>query len=165
MRLILIQEIFMHSQVVALQMLKEVLELEKPRPSAPNFHQHEYQILCFQGIVELCDMHSQELRVLKLQYAEQVIMWGFECSKPEAEWDMKFIARRKLELVQLNRTVRTLAVVLEEELQDLLKNHHFFTSPQVRMFVMGALERFRVRFVDDVEAAVRETTEELKSST
>ena len=102
----LIQTSFTASQVFGLEIWKEALELEKPRPSAPNHDHHEYKILYFQVIVELHDMHVRDLRALQLDYARQVVMWGLECSKAEEDWDFGFIVRRKLELVQLNRTTR-----------------------------------------------------------
>ena len=157
MRLILIQMSFTNSQVFGLAMWKEALEVEGLRPSVPNQNQHEYQILCFEAIVALHDIHLQELNTLQLEYARQVIMWGFECSKAEEEWDMRFIARRRLELAQLNRTTKKLAVAFEERLQGLLENEHLFHSQMEQEFLIGALERFRDHFWDGVEVADRET--------
>lgn len=157
MRLILIQMSFTNSQVFGLAMWKEALEVEGLRPSVPNQNKHEYQILCFEAIVALHDSHIRDLSTLQLEYARHVIMWGFECSKAEEEWDMRFIARRRLELAQLNRTTKKLAVAFEERLQGLLENEHLFESQMEQELLIGALERFREHFWDGVEVADRET--------
>ena len=48
-------------------------------------------------------------------------MWGFQRSKAEEKRDPIFIAQRRLELAQLNRTTQKLAMTFEEKLQGLLR--------------------------------------------
>lgn len=136
--------------------------MERPPPSAPEYHQHEYHILCFEAIVELHDLHVQNLERLQLEYAKQVVMWGLECSKAEDEWDVAFNERRRLELAQLNRKTKTLAVMFEEKLQKLLENEYLFASQIERDGLLGALGGFRDNFAKGVEVADEETAAALK---
>ncbi|KZM28165.1 uncharacterized protein EKO05_0003598 [Ascochyta rabiei] len=162
MRLLLIQTSFAHSQVLGFEIWKEALRQEKPRRSAPNYAQHEYQILCFEAITELHYTHIHVLAALELDYARQVIMWGLECSKAEAEWDMHFIARRRLELAQLNRLTSKLALAFEEELQGLLGNENLFSLQTEGAILLGALEKFRDNFAHGLVVADEETLADLE---
>ncbi|KAF9692174.1 hypothetical protein EKO04_009855 [Ascochyta lentis] len=162
LRLILIQTSFTHGQVVGMEMWKEALEMVRPRPCAPNYAKHEHQIRCFETIVQLHDAHLRDLETLMLDYARQVVMWGLECSKAEQEWDLGFIARRRLELAQLNRTTSKLAEAFEEKLQGSLGDEDLFHSEKGRVYVIGALERFRSNFAHGVVVADEETMVELE---
>ncbi|KAJ8112173.1 hypothetical protein OPT61_g5400 [Boeremia exigua] len=164
MRVVLIQTSFTISQVIGFELWKETLELRKPRRSAPTYGQCEYQISCFQIIIDLHYMHTQELEVLQLHYAKQVAMWGFECSKKEHEWDLGLIARRKLELAQLNRITKRLAMAFEIKLQALLENSRLFTTQTERKCLLEMMESFRDSFREGVEIADQETAATLKKS-
>lgn len=89
-------------------------------------------------------------------------MWGIECSKPKEEWNLRFIARRELELAQLNRMTKTVAIAFEERLQKMLRNGHAFSSKTERAHLLQTLERFRDNFAEGVELAEKETSAALK---
>ncbi|KAJ4356881.1 hypothetical protein N0V95_002972 [Ascochyta clinopodiicola] len=164
MRLLLIQTSFTYSQVVGLEMWKEALQQARPPRSAPNSSQHEYQIQGFEAIVQLHGTHIHDLAALQLDYARQLVMWGLECSKAEAEWDAHFIARRRLELAQLNRTTAKLALAFEEELQHLLEDEALFSSEKECALILGALDKFRDNFAVGLVAADEETMAELQAA-
>lgn len=161
MRLVLREMEFTISQAVGLHMWKEALEQEKPRLSASSYEQNEYQIMCFGAILEIHDIQLRGLGVLQHLYARQVVLWGLECSKAEEEWDMRFIARRRLELAQLNRMTKRVAVELEKELQVTLGDDQLFASTAERRLFIGALDRFRAKFIHDMKAADKETVKAL----
>lgn len=164
MRVVLIQTSYTISQVFGFEVWKEVLELSQPRPSAPNNDHLEHQILCFDAIIALHDTHILKLKKLQLDYAQQVIMWALECSKAREVWSLAFIARRELELAQLNRMTKRMAIAFEEKLQQLLGNSHAFSSQQERAYLLQTLERFRVNFAEGVRLADKETALALKEA-
>ncbi len=162
MRTVLVQLSFTLSQVFGFEVWKEALEMRKPHQSAPTHNQYELKISCCEEIIELHYAHAQELEALQLDYVRQVAMWGFECSKTEPEWDQGFIARRKLELAQLNRTTKRLALRFEQELQAHFEDPHLFSSLAEKKCLLDMVEKFRDSFGKGVEIADKETAAIIK---
>jgi hypothetical protein len=150
MRGTLIRMSYVKIQAVTFHSYRHTMEADVSSRSRPtcSHKRMENGISSSLAIIHMHGSHFQELKALVSDYAEQIVMWGFECSKPKDEWDTMFIERRKLGLKQLNRRMRRLSVSFNNVLQTLLRDEcgHLFPSQTERKKLQGALEEFQDRF-------------------
>ncbi|KAF2127977.1 hypothetical protein P153DRAFT_386953 [Dothidotthia symphoricarpi CBS 119687] len=139
MLLVLSQEDLVRDQIGAFRMLASI-ESYRSHPKA------EYRMEELRRIAWAHHAHVQKLQALKRRYAEQVTMWGFECSKSREDWNTAFIERRKLHVVQLNREVKKMTLVFEKQLEEVLKNEDLFDGEEHRQVFMDKLNLYRDLF-------------------
>jgi hypothetical protein len=151
MRLVLSEEDFATAQIIGFQI--ESRRLEATRAHA-NYMYYVEQI---KSIIESHLEHTRTVRRLKLRYAEQIIMWGFECSKPEADWDPRFIERRRLYLAQLNGEVRQLAIAFEDKIGQYLLNERAWPTARAQLAFLQVMQAFRAGWELSLKAAMPES--------
>jgi hypothetical protein len=103
---------------VQLGVLKNWIDWVGVRGPMQPFHPHHsrylQQMKYFQLIADRHQEHLKELQCFKIEYVEQIPMWGFERAKAESERDANFIERRRLHIATLNSKVKKMAKNLEE---------------------------------------------------
>ena len=85
MSVVLYQSELIDIQGDSFALYKAHLERDKPNASAPNFKEHERRINRWRVILEMQATQLGQLEALKMRHVTQIVMWGFECSKPEHE--------------------------------------------------------------------------------
>ncbi|KAJ4990999.1 hypothetical protein SVAN01_03570 [Stagonosporopsis vannaccii] len=138
MCVVLIQTSFIQSQVYSFKMWKELLEEAKPEPAAPDYDQHQSKIACLDVMISLHRTHVHQLKTLQLDHAKHIIMWGFECSKAEEDWDEA-------------------ACAFEERLHELLEDEQAFSFEKERVVLSQMLNKFRENFAEGVVITDKET--------